>query len=73
MNAIMKRWLAIGLALMALACWAPFSSSRPDAVQRLIGLSGGTGSVGKALTGIVVVALAVVLIASLLKRFSKKL
>ena len=46
-----KSWYWI-LLLAALAFLAPWASRQPDAVQRLLGLPGGSSSVSKAAFGI---------------------
>jgi hypothetical protein len=60
-----KRWLILFVVLVVVA---PFASRRPDPVQRLLGLDGGAGTLGKAVVGVVVTVSVVVALAYLLKR-----
>ena len=57
-----KYWPFIVLLLAALCAVAPFSSRRPDAVQRLVGMAGGTENIGKAFAGVAVAAAAAVVV-----------
>ena len=50
----------------------PLSSELPDAVQTLLGLPGGAGTIGKAALGILVTALAAWGFLKVLKRVHKK-
>lgn len=56
-------WL-LPLAILILA--APWASENPDALQKVLGLSGGASPVSKAIIGVVATFLAVVLVMKLL-------
>lgn len=57
----MKRGWFIGTFLLIIVL-APFASQKPDAVQRLLGISGGPGGALKALLGAGLTAAAVVVL-----------
>jgi hypothetical protein len=50
----------------------PFSSSLPDGVQKSLGLPGGAGTIGKAVLGILVTAIAAWGILKALKRLHRR-
>ena len=64
----MKWKYGLAAALLILACVVPFSSQRPDAIQHVLGLSGGVEGAFKAALGITVAAGAAVLIGAILKK-----
>ena len=57
-----KRLTLLGVILLALACLAPLSSRKPDAVQRVLGLPGGVDRVLRALEGIAITGTAIVIV-----------
>ncbi len=67
----MKRRGVIGglLILAGLCALAPYSSQSPDAVQKIVGLPGGAEPFVKAVSGVLVVTAAVLLLGEILRRF----
>ena len=65
MNRTIWPWL-IALILCILA--VPWASDKPDALQFLLGLSGGEGNVRKALVGATITVLAVIILAKVASR-----
>jgi hypothetical protein len=62
------RWYWPVLMIVLLAALVPFSSERPDALQRVLGLPGGSKTFVEAVRGILVVTLVTLGIAFLLQR-----
>jgi len=68
----MKRWVFLFVILAALACIVPLSSKRPDAVQHVLGLSGGVDSALKAIGGILVAAATMMMLLFGLRRLGAR-
>jgi len=60
------------IVLVLLALIVPLSSRRPDAIQRILGLSGGVENLPRALLGIGVAAAAVTILVFILKRLRRQ-
>jgi hypothetical protein len=65
---VKRFWIFFVLIFVGLALLVPFSSQHPDPVQRLLGLSGGVESAARALAGMIVVVIAALALATLLKK-----